>query len=91
MFGTTMKMCCHGKKIAKSFTSKQKSTPAKPVIPIVEETVAEAPAEEISVKAAEKEAKTMSLEDLLESDNVDLFDTKNDKVNIYNDFFKNDK
>ena len=79
------------KKIAKSFTSKQKSTPAKPVIPIVEETVAEAPAEEISVKAAEKEAKTMSLEDLLESDNVDLFDTKNDKVNIYNDFFKNDK
>jgi len=79
------------KKIAKSFTSKQKSTPAKPVIPIVEETVAEAPAEETSVKADEKEAKTMSLEDLLESDNVDLFDTKNDKVNIYNDFFKNDK
>ncbi|KAL6934938.1 hypothetical protein ACO0R3_000907 [Hanseniaspora guilliermondii] len=85
------------KKITKSITLKPYNDVAKEVTPIVEDSIVEEATNTANEKETAESADTvkkpenLSLEDLLEKDDIDIFEQEEDTVNIYNDFFKDDK
>lgn len=87
------------KKITKSISLKPYND-AEKAAPVVEASVAEEPSSTVNeMETAEKETladtknkfENYSLEDLLEKDDVDIFGKEDNNINIYNDFFKEDK
>lgn len=87
------------KKITKSISLKPYND-AEKAAPVVEASVAEEPSSTVNeIETAEKETladtknkfENYSLEDLLEKDDVDIFGKEDNNINIYNDFFKEDK
>ncbi|SGZ41145.1 uncharacterized protein HGUI_03345 [Hanseniaspora guilliermondii] len=85
------------KKITKSISLKPYNDVAKEVTPIVEDSIVEEATNTANEKETAESADTvkkpenLSLEDLLEKDDIDIFEQEEDTVNIYNDFFKDDK
>ena len=73
---------------------KQQEPPvAEPVVEAVtvEEVAHEEPVEDKAVEADNQSSKPLSLADMMENDDFNMFDKSNDETTIYNDFFKNDK